>query len=217
MHIRSIHIRGHKVLGSFSLDFSHEGKVGSNILLYGGNCSGKTLLLDLISYIYRSIYSSRKPSFEFEGDYCRIDFDYKNEIIPILIRGSEVEGVHKIAALFGKKSDNMILHYKQSLLLDLPYDKFSNISYRNLGLRVLYPLLSDLHNHTIRDSIILIDDFDFGLDSLSVSNLYRYLYSHHGTLGNQLILTSHKSYDLDILGLGLLSRIDPLEVVEGLL
>lgn len=216
MKIRSLLLRGHKSIPDISLSLTREEQISPITIIQGGNGSGKSLALNLLALSWISSIKSSKPSWTFEGDLARIDFEHENEILPVHIRGENVETHPKLKSLFdAQKNEHLVLKYDIQRLLRLP--DWSEAG--NTGKCAVLPLLSDIHNQGIRNSIVLIDDFGDGLDVEARMTLYRYLRRHYMSSGNQMVMTVRDGWGggTDALIRVLEHREDPVTHVERLL
>jgi len=213
MRLRGIHLRGHNTLSDISLDFRGDSGVCSPLVcLYGGNGSGKSLLSDLLSLGWASCIRGCDLPFVLDSDFCRLDFEEGSDILSIHIRGDKVDSSNKLVSLFDVTLNrHMVLKYDSQRIQCLPLWTGGGMN-RSLGEKALWPILSDLHQKDIKNSIIVIDDFDLGLDRTSQMDVFRYLRRHHRSKGNQVILLMReKLMNIDGLCIGLVGRQDPLE------
>jgi len=213
MKLRGFHLRGHSVLGDMSLDFRSVGGVVSSLVgLVGGNGSGKSLVSDMISYGWGGSVLNKRLPVALNADFCRLDFEDSGEILSIHIRGDQVDASTKLAVLFDNSLNrNMVLKYDSQRVSNLPlWTKMAGN--QSLGVRAIWPIISDLHEKNVSDSIIVIDDFDIGLDRVSQYGLFKHLRNHYRSKRNQLILLSHEKISkADGVWLDLPVRVDSLE------
>jgi len=196
MKLRGIHIRGKNASSDISLDFmDDEGKLVEQCLLRGNLLSGKTLLCHLISSAWSSsILSSPNLELDVDAEMVRIDFSVGHEISSVHIRNGHIEP----SSLLAKHSDVSIgdspsvhggvLYYSS---LRENYMEYANAAYMGSGgVNRCLPVIYDLQMKEIKDSVIIIDDWDLGLDAVTAKSFYTFVSSHAHSGGNQLILTS---------------------------
>jgi len=213
MRLRGIHLRGHETLPDISLDMRDDsGACSSLVGIHGGCGAGKSLLADLLSLGWASSVQGRRLPFALNGDFCRLDFEESGEILSIHIRGDQVDFSTKLSNLFDATLNrHMVLKYDSQRIQRLPLWTRDSGS-QPLGVKALWPIVSDLHQREIKNSIIVVDDFDLGLDRIAQAEVFRYLRRHHRSKGNQVILLlREKLLKADGVWLGLESRQDPLE------
>lgn len=214
MKFRGIHIRGLETIDDISLDFRDSKSRTSDLIgLVGGNGSGKSLIAEMMSMGWGASLQDRCLPYRLRADFCRLDFEHDNEMLSIHIRGDQVDASSKLAALFDVNSSrHMVLKYDYNRLNKLPIWAKKRGRHSS-GVNVLWPMLSDLHTKDVRDSIIIIDDFELGLDAKGKMDLFRYMRRHHGSKGNQVIMMMREKIEkADGLWIGLEGRIDPIEL-----
>jgi hypothetical protein len=134
-----------------------------------------------------SVMDKRLPV-ALNADFCRLDFEHDNEILSIHIRGDRADASTKLAALFDSALNrHLILKYDHQRAGNLPLWTREKGG-QPFGVNVVWPILSDLHKKDVRNSVVLVDDFDMGLDRTSQLALFKHLRRHYGSKNNQLIL-----------------------------
>lgn len=192
MKVRGIHLKGHQCLGDISLDFrSPEGRVLSEIVITGSNGSGKTLLAELVAMGWGSAVMPGSYPYNLRAEYARVDFEVGSEITSVEVRGGRVE---KNALLRGKinrtNRENVVVFYDKSRLERIPFlGQMPKAD--NSGVAAVYPVLFDImRTGGARDSVVVIDDIEMGLDEQAVSDFWTLVRKHCLSSGNQLIFTT---------------------------
>ena len=196
MKLRGIHIRAKNASSDISLDLmDNEGKLVEQCLLRGNLLSGKSLICHLVSSSWSSsILSHSNLDLGLDIEMVRVDFVVGSEIVSVHIRNGLIEP----SSLLAKAGDVCIgdrAHVHGGVLyyssLRENYMEYVNAEYHGSGaINRCLPIIYDLQMKDIKDSIILIDDWDLGLDAASAKLFYTFISSHSHSGGNQLILTS---------------------------
>ncbi len=185
MKIRSVHLKGHSVLGDISVDVRGEdGVVPRSFGIWGGTGTGKTLLFKMIRAAWTKSVLGRDDYELYPGATGYVTFEADDEVYLVRVQDGVAEG----NAGLGKLSN---LEKIQHCLTPYGSNRIGHSSEKqSLGERNVYWLMRDaLWSGVARDSIVLVDDFDVGLDSFSRERVYYELFKLHGALGNQVILT----------------------------
>lgn len=221
MFLRGYHLRGSKVLDDLSLEFRGDDSSSLNIVyLFGRNGSGKSYIMGSIARSWSgSVLSGGSLDLPYIADMLRIDYELGSEICGVHIRGGRLEKSSSLA----KHSDISVgdsPHVKNGIVyyscdrLGVTRSTVRGGTQLSDSVCFTFPVLYDLHMRDIRDSIIMIDDWDRGLDSESSRNFYTHLVRHTLSKGNQLILSS-STFPSDYIPSGSIIRLslrtDPIQ------
>lgn len=197
MRLRGYHIRGSGTISDMNLEFRDEDSRSLNtVYIFGKNGSGKTFILSSIAHAWsHSVLTGGSSELPYVADMLRIDYELGNEICGVHIRRGRLD---KSSAL-AKRSDigvgdnphvNNGLVYYSSDRAGLSRSTVRGGMQISESVCNVFPIIYDLHHRNLRDSIILIDDWDKGLDEDSKKSFYSHLSRHALSRGNQLILSS---------------------------
>lgn len=190
MKIRSVYIYGHKRLGDVTIDFRETNGVAEGLWLVGGCGAGKTFVTECIASAWGSGALNRSLPYEVQDCRVRVDFDVKGSVAVCQADNGRFSGSPMLRIDSGSRS-GLVLHYGMDRV-----NGFKGSS----GVRSVQAIIQDLANGGITDSVILIDDFDLGLDSGDQKLFWSYLWRNYNSGGNQLIVTGKR-------GLGLVREI----------
>lgn len=228
MRLRGYYLRGStNELSDMHLEFKDEESSPLNIaVIYGKNGSGKSYILSSIARAWSSsVLTGGSTDLPYIADLLRIDYEHGNEICSVHVRRGHMEKSSTLA----KASDLSVG--------DNPYIKNGIVYYSGDRCSVsrstvrggvmleesvasVFPIIYDLHMRDIQNSVILVDDWDRGLDTESSKNMYSHLCRHALSKGNQLILSS-SSIPAEYIPirsvLTLNGRTDPIQRSMGLL
>jgi len=197
MKLRGIHIRGKSSLRDISLDFmTEDGEMLPQSILRGNLGTGKTLILQLVAAAWsRSVLSHPNLEMALDADMVRVDFQVGAEIASVHIRNGRIEPSDVLARAAdvevgegGQRVHHGIVYYS---VARGGYVEFTNLE-RSVpdGIQRCLPVIYDLQMRDIRDSVVLIDDWDMGLDDSARKSFYNHISRHAHNSGNQLILSS---------------------------
>lgn len=192
MKLRAVHVREHPRLGDLSVEFrSTDGKVDEACWLVGGCGSGKTMLTDMVAWAWGCALKNHGFSHLIKECRVRVDFEVGGEIA---VCDSGEYGRFGASPLLGGKID---LKGMKNLVLKYGRERLNQGAIRSddgcTGVEAVYPLLDDISKGVVTDSVILVDDFDLGLDITDQKLFWSYLWKHHRSMGNQLIATGRRS------------------------
>lgn len=198
MKVRSISLFDHPVLGDLSLDFrDEEGWVQPVTIVQGGNGAGKTAIHSSIGSL---LAIGRQPSlvrpFQAVGaKRGRLDVEHNGEIASIQVDGDRVAGGAgwlresfklDIDVVSGRSTMEMgVLSYSSDRATRAGVPDFYP-----LGVKMLAPIFFDLQANLVRDSVILVDDLELGLDEGMQWEVLKHLSKQCRAGGNQLIVTT---------------------------
>jgi len=202
-------LRGHPVLGDISIDLSVGGKVIDTGILVGSSGSGKSLLLRSCAFGWGAAAISRGTltGHSLRGCRVRLNYEIDGEVAVIEMSEDKVTG----SPLFHQKREtdrNLVLFYG----VDRVITHRHRDSEEPMGISSILSIVCDIFvKDSVRDSVILIDDFDLGLDEQSMKLFWAFLWKHHRNLGNQLIVGMRRGiglsgreirlpHEMDILG-----------------
>jgi len=197
MKLRGYHIRGCDVISDMNLEF-RDASAGilDVVMLFGGNGSGKSFILGSIARAWSSsILTGGSVELPYVSDLLRIDYELSNEIIGVHIRRGRLDKSSALAkgaeVIVGDKPrvKNGIVYYSSNRGI------ISRSTIRGgFGLCDsicnIFPIIYDLHMRDVRDSIIMVDDWDMGLDEDARKGFYNHLVRHSSGRNNQVILSS---------------------------
>ncbi len=183
MKLRSIHVRDHVELGSFSVDLRDNGDILGQVAIIGNNGSGKSMLVDAISYGWAASFGKNDRGYIKSGS-CRVDFEIDGEIQVVQVTSSNVSCSTVLSRRFDReKIRNGVIRYGM--------ERFDAVQVGNLGQRNVEYVLGDLRKMAgMRGNVILIDDMDIGLDEPGVVEYYNEL--KRLCVGNQLVVTGRR-------------------------
>ncbi len=196
MKIRRINLSGGVFGNRYTLDFNNNGNIDDIIGISGGHKTGKTLITKLISNIYslsvrpkNSLALHKNVTTGFNGYRCEIEFeDYNGISVGVLENNTLIQPL-KInnIEIDDKKFNNGLLVYDS-------LDRVCNRNNNSLSIRekMIIPIINDLNN-SITNSIVIIDDIDFGLDIKDSSKFIFFLIQNLLVKNNQLIFFSNNS------------------------
>ena len=190
MRVRGVYIRGHKYLPDLQVNFqqfdgteSHGTEWVTSIL--GPNGSGKSIISQAIACAFAGSVREEGAPCTVSADLVRVDFEVDNAVIAAQSFRGRFDRHSAIAARFDSKGKHGVLMYDRNrLAMDVP----GNYT----GLKVVVPILADLHLRSLEDSVVVIDDFDLGLDASLRGKFFKHLRSHLRPRRNQLILTARE-------------------------
>lgn len=203
MQIRGIHIRGKNALKDVSLEFmDNESRILQQCLIQGSNASGKTFIFEAIARGWSSSVLERGSTDSgLMAEMIRVDYEVPGEIVSVHIRSGRLERSSTLAkhsevsvTESGGRVRHGIVFYdlKRLRLVEQSVDGGSSLS---SGVQSVLPILHDLHVRDISDSVVMIDSWDFGLDSSNAAEFYKHLVRHTHSKNNQLLLSSVVSRD----------------------
>jgi len=198
MQIRGIHIRGKNALKDISLEFmDDESRILKQCLIQGSNGSGKTFIFESIARGWSSSILERSSNeCGLLAEMVRVDYEVPGEIASVHIRSGRLERssiLAKHADVAVVESGGHVRHgitfydLKRLRLVEQTLDGGSSLP---TGVQSVLPILHDLHVRDVSDSVVMIDDWDCGLDSSSRAEFYKYLVRHTHSKNNQLLLSS---------------------------
>jgi hypothetical protein len=201
MKIRGIYIKGIECgLDDISLDFRREsGGVHQCSLIHGLNGSGKSYLLDSVSQCWGAcVLEKRHSDMPFISDMFRVDFDIGTRIVSLHMRRGNLDKSRTLSEVCEQNFKtnsfrNCVIYYDRNRS-GLAYT-YGGIKNPSTSTTSVYATLYDMHHRDVRDSVILIDDWDMGLDKESAYSYYREITKNAGSKGNQVILTSSREPD----------------------
>ncbi len=194
MRLRAVHLRGHPSLGDLSVEFRTEDRVDEGCWLVGGCGSGKTLVTDIAAMAWGSAALNRELPYAVRDCRVRVDFEINGEIAVCQSEGDRFGVSPLLRGKIDKEAGkHMLMRYGQERLNS---NVFFGVPGESAGVGACYPILADLSNGNVSDSVILIDDFDLALDSQDQKVLWSHLWKHHRSQGNQLIVTARRSLGL---------------------
>lgn len=202
--------------GSANLDFRKKGGHPFPVVgIYGANGSGKSIAAEVVIKLFRSSVSQYNTFLDYDTVSGSVEFDLGSSIGTGVMRdgiivqslvysGMKVEG-KKITGGFLMYNNNSRFCMKQSSVIEC------------CGERVVNPVLSDLYNGDIRDSVIWVDSFDIGLDISCAREFLQLLIRKSLERDNQLIVSSCNRDSLLSLGENSLSLGGGKNVVQSFL
>lgn len=211
MKLRAIHLKDHPKLGNLSVEFHQNGKIDEAVFLFGGCCAGKTLLLDLATACWAASTERGWQCYVLRDCRARIDFEVGGELAMCQIEGDKITG----SPLLKSKIDfegrsGLLLRYGR---VDPSEFGFGRSGGETAGTQSMYFPIQDLIvNGGIKDGIVLIDDFDTGLDYADQKAYWAYLWKHYRSLGCQMIVTGRRGLGV-CREIGLLHRENPIDLV----
>lgn len=187
MKLRSVHVKGHPMLGDITVDVRGEDGVVPRVFgIWGATGTGKTLISKMIRSAWMSSVSDRIDYELYSGLSGYVTFEAGEEVMVVRVEGGVVQGNEGLRGYTKlEKREHCVVHYGK--------DRVWSSGKRTLGEAGLYWIFRDaLWSGAVRDSVVLIDDFDLGLDSISREKAYEAVFQLHAPLGNQLILLSRE-------------------------
>lgn len=213
MKIRSIHLKDHERLGNVSVSMMVGGQVGEVGIIVGGCGSGKSLLLGGAAYGWAGVSLRRGTAsgYSVDSGRLRVDLECEGEVGYVDIEGDRLSG----SPIFARKKEphrNLILYYDFRRL-----QCARSPEPRPLGVNVIEDIVTDvLSQSPVKDSVILIDDFDLGLDVADQKAFWAFLWKNSRTNNNQMIVSMRKSIGLSGLEFVLPHRENPLDLAMKL-
>ena len=197
MRLRGYHLRGSNDVEDFNFDFKGEDHSPLNVVyIFGKNGSGKSYILGSIARSWSgSILSGSSTDLSYIADMLRIDYELGTDICSVHIRRGSLETSSTLAKFadidVGENPHikNGVIYYSSNRLVITRSTVRGGSNFPGSTCSV-FPIIYDLHMRGIRDSVILIDDWDQSLDKESRKSFYTHLTRHAFSKGNQVILTS---------------------------
>jgi hypothetical protein len=197
MKLRGLHIRGSKDIEDQSLEFKDsEGSTLNMIHVFGRNGSGKSYIAGAIARGWSgSVLGNSPTELPYVADMIRMDFEVGTEIVALHIRRGNLEKsstLSKAAEVsVGDKPfvKNGIIYYSSNRGV-VTRSTVRSGSLLSDSVSNCFPPLYDFTMREIRDSVVIIDDWDMGLDVESSSSFYGKLVRNALSKGNQLVLFS---------------------------
>lgn len=204
MKIRAVHMRGQETgIRDINLEFRDEKRrIFPSILLVGENGSGKTFLFSALARAWQCCMREQsRTDTPYIADMLRFDFEVESKIAGLYIRKGVVERSSTLASFAEISSGdnpgikNGIVYYSsdRSAISRSSLQSGSDLPESTCS---VFPVIYDLHQRNISQSVILIDDWDRGLDPKSAKQFYLHLSRHALSKDNQLVLSSC-SYPMD--------------------
>ncbi len=197
MRLRGYHIRGSKDIEDTNLEFKDsDGNILNIVMLFGKNGSGKSYIMSSIARGWSSsVLSGGSTELPYVADMLRIDYEVGREICGVHIRRGRLDK----SATLAKAADvsvgdkphvkNGIVYYSAERT-GVTRSTVRRGSQLSESVCSVFPVVYDLHMRDVRDSVILVDDWDRGLDDESRKSFYTHLTRHALGKGNQLVLAS---------------------------
>lgn len=185
MKLRSVYVKGHGVVGDISVDVRGEdGLVPRSFGIWGDTGTGKSLVFKMIRAAWMKSVSGRDDCELWPGVSGYVTFEVEDEVFLVRVQDGIVEGNPGLGKLSNiEKVQHCLAAYGDNRIWGV-------LEKQTLGERNVYWLMRDaMRSGVARDSIILVDDFDMGLDSGLREKVYAELFKIHASLGNQVILT----------------------------
>lgn len=189
MKLRSVYVKGHGVVGDLSVDVRGEdGVVPRSFGIWGETGTGKSLVFKMIRAAWMKSVLGRDDYELWPGASGYVTFEVDDEVFLVRVQDGVAEGNAGLGKLSNlEKVQHCLTSYGDNRI-------WSESGKKTLGERNVYWLLRDaMMSGVARESIVLVDDFDVGLDSFSRERVYYELFKIHGALGNQVILTGINS------------------------
>lgn len=194
---------------------SERGAIRDIIGIVGDNGSGKTTLLESISHIWQCSLENRlKRVFLFDKAIgASIDFEVGGAITTGVFQGSEIKQnvITRVSYSSGGIQNGILYYGTFSRSMESVYrhgdseGRFG--SGKGYSFNIVSLLLRDFYSGDIRDSVILIDDFDLGLSFSSARKLLQLLIRKSLEKNNQLIVTTVHEEVLEGIGEGSLFQL----------
>lgn len=200
-------------MGSFSVSFIDEGRIRDQLLLVGGCGAGKSLILDCIAGAWgASISRSGRPIYPLQGNcQVRVDFEINGEVAVISMRGDRADTHSLLMDSWDPvRHFNGVLYYGKERFQRLPTGAMVEVD--SAGVMAVWAVLADLHTRGMRDGVLMIDDFDMGLDSDDQKAFWAHLWRETHSLGMQLVVGTRQGYTLSGFKVKLEKRVDPIQV-----
>lgn len=195
MRLRGYHIRGSSAVSDMNLEFrdSESNPLGV-VLLLGKNGSGKSYILGSIARAWsNSVLTGGSSELLYVADMLRIDYEVGNEICGVHVRRGHLERSSTLAKVAeigdGSRVRNGVVYYSGDRSV-LTRNTVRGGTQLSESVSLVFPVVYDLHMRDVRDSIILVDDWDRGLDEEGRRGFYNHMVRHVLGKGNQLILSS---------------------------
>jgi len=207
MKLRKANLRGLDF--DLSVDFTNgSGRIQDVTAIFGGNQSGKSVLARFISICYgESALGESVIPLWFDKYDGEVDFEVNGIVTTTVFRQGKFLQKANLPELVPV---NRQLPEKlfDALLFFNSYTRTSMLAMNeNRGMPtsigLTYQLFSDFYNHQIRNSVILVDDFDLGLDRKNAGKLLEKLISKGLEGDNQLVITTRNALLLDSLDSGI--------------
>jgi len=221
MRLRGFRVRGSKDIQDHDLEFKDSDGSPLNIVhLFGKNGSGKSYIAGAIARAWsNSVLSGGSAELPYLADMIRIDFEVGTEIVALHIRRGSLEKSSTLAKVadvsVGDKPHvrNGIVYYSAGRGV------VTRSTVRSGGMLSdsvanVFPPLYDFTMREIRDSVIIVDDWNLGLDTESAEGFYGKLTRNALSKNNQLILFSSNlpaKYIQERACLKLSGRTDPIQ------
>lgn len=198
MRLRGFHLRDAEAnIQDINLEFKEDdGSILNNVCVFGRNGSGKTYMLGCIARAWSAcVLSKASAELPYVAKMLRIDFEVNNEIVSLHMRNGIVEKsstLVKNAEVFvgdEAKVRHGIVYYASGRG-SVSRSTVRSGTQLSDSVSVTFPVVYDLHMRDVTDSIVMIDDWDLGLDAESSRNFYSHLVKHTLSKGNQLVLSS---------------------------
>lgn len=226
MRLRGFHMRDADCkLQDINLEFKEDnGSILNNVCVFGKNGSGKTYMMGCIARAWSAcVLSKASTELPYVAKMLRIDFEVKNEIVSLHIRNGIVEKsstLVKNAEVFvgdEAKVRHGIVYYASNRGAVTRSTVREGMGIAE-SVALTFPVIYDLHMRDVTDSVVMVDDWDMGLDVESARNFYSHLVKHTLSKGNQLILSSVNFPAKYVSGVRELSgRQDPVQGSSALL
>lgn len=187
--------------GAVSIDFRNkEGQVLPIVSIEGKHNSGKSLLLKFIANVWRESMEGQfgvGVGLAVDGE---VEFETAEGITSTVVREGkslqkaklprpDLPKITGVSDTFGNQDIRDGLLYFDALTRMRLCDRIYADSH-NTGAKLVSVVLSDLINHKVRNSVILVDDVDFGLGDEDACRFMDEIMKRMIAGDNQLIVTS---------------------------
>lgn len=194
MRLRRVMVRGD--FGKIELDLrGSEGSVLDLCGVIGGNGAGKSLITGLVARAWLSGwagYSEREISeHPYRGVDSEVEFDIGNGISTAVIKGGKVvQSLPKLGTVITEKLiDNGLLAYGSQIRLNVACTK---LEAHSLAISLVLQPLRDFYKFEVRNSIVVLDDWDMGLDDFCAREFLQLLVRKSLERNNQLIVMGRR-------------------------
>jgi len=197
MKARGVRVKWGHGGGDFSLNFRDlDGRVLDLVVLYGSSVSAKRLIVRSFFEAFGRSVSRRESQSKWDealNESIWLDFDLGAEIASVKIEDGVVFHSN---ALFRASSFSLDAGSQYAdgccLLYDSRVARVSEIDGNISG--SIWPLVYEIHRRDIKNSMIMVDDFDAFLTEEESQAVLRHLTPLAKARGNQLILTTSHRY-----------------------
>lgn len=178
--------------GKAELDFRNDGGIPLPIIgISGPNGAGKSLLQLLALRCFKNSMSPNTVFLDWDDVSGSVEFEYGGAIATAMVhKGKIIQNlVFPHMTVDSMRMQGGVLGYSRHRFT-WEFARWGDTKDIGLGEKGISSILHDLYKGDIRNSIIWVDDFDIGLDTVNASKFLQHLIKKSLEKSNQLIVST---------------------------